>query len=134
MAGISPFEHLENLTSRKIQWGQLSEEDKKSYPPFAINRYLSMSNFFIDIALDLNINANITPEAHYNSLFAILPKRKVYIKYISKPKKKSEYTLEELRCIGKYLKIGTVDVDALLESAPKEKFIEILTKHGLRKK
>ena len=44
------FDHIANLTHKKVSWDKLSEADQKSFSPYIINRWLSMHMDIIEIS------------------------------------------------------------------------------------
>ena len=43
------FDHLANITWKKIPWSKLTESDQKSFSPYLINRWLSMNMDYIEL-------------------------------------------------------------------------------------
>ena len=43
------FDHLAGITHKKTKWEDLTEADQKSFSPYLINRWLSMSPQLIEI-------------------------------------------------------------------------------------
>ena len=43
------FDHLANITHKKVPWEKLSDLDQKSFSPYLINRWLSMNMGLIEI-------------------------------------------------------------------------------------
>jgi hypothetical protein len=86
------FDHLSNITDKKLPWEELSEVDKKAFSPFMINRFLSMNTDFIELVNELQryTVGQLSPEYTYKLYLEFLPKKKQFNKYI-KSKKSEKY-------------------------------------------
>lgn len=97
----SIFDHLSNVTDKKVTWEDLSDTDKKSFSPYMINRLLSMNQDYIELVNDLQKYTIGTLESRevYKLFSDILPKKKQFNKYI-KGKKADKFNkdLVDLIC------------------------------------
>jgi hypothetical protein len=86
------FDHLSNVTDKKLPWEELSDVDKKAFSPYMINRFLSMNQDFIELVNELQryTVGQIEPEYTYKLYSELLPKKKQFNKYI-KSKKADKY-------------------------------------------
>jgi hypothetical protein len=86
------FDHLSNVTDKKLPWEELLDADKKSFSPYMINRFLSMNQDFIELVNELQryTVGQIEPEYTYKLYSELLPKKKQFNKYI-KSKKADKY-------------------------------------------
>ena len=78
------FDHIANITYKKVPWENLSELDQKSFSPYLINRWLSMNIGLIEI-IDLFQQYTIGPLSRkhvYQLYYDILPAKKMFSKYI----------------------------------------------------
>lgn len=110
------FDHLSNITFKKTPWESLSEADQKSFSPYLINRWLSMDIDFIEI-VDMFQRYTIGPldKKHVYQLYCdILPKMKIYNKYI-KGKKGKEYNSELLDILTNHYHISKRDAKAYID-------------------
>ena len=124
MAELNIFDHLKNLTINKKQADFNSNEVDKSYKPYMINRYVSMSFMYIHDVLPLNILSNIPKETHYRYLFNVLPKKSVFFNYI-KGKKEKGISEEDMIILEKHFNTGTKDLELILEDMEKTDIKEI---------
>ena len=95
------FDHLANITWKKRDWNSMSELDQKSFSPYLINRWLSMNPDLIEI-VDLFQQYTIGPlnKKHvYQLYYDILPKQKMFAKYI-KGKKLAKHNKELIKFIA----------------------------------
>jgi hypothetical protein len=93
MAAKKLFDHLNALTVEQDPdyFKKLSDEDKKSWSNFMINRFLSMKPEWIElIASLLPLTQTLEPEQMYKLYISVLPKGKHYLKY-TKGKSEDKY-------------------------------------------
>ena len=78
----SLFDHINQIT--KIQnpnyWEQISEEDKKTWSNYMVNRFLSMNSNWIELINELQ-KYNLEPKELYKLYTNVLPKSKQWLKY-----------------------------------------------------
>ena len=82
---VTLFEYFDHMTVKKTKWTD-DPMFTKNYSQYMINRFIGMHDMFISIINDINKMGQIPDEIHYNFLKMILPKKKMYFKYISKHK------------------------------------------------
>lgn len=81
------YDHLNNITYKKVSYEELGESDKKSFNPFMINRFLSMEPKYIDIINFFQLYIyNLSNKNIYKLYLNFFPKKKLYNKYIKKAK------------------------------------------------
>ena len=113
----SIFDHLSNVTFKKMPWSELSEGDRKSFSPFMNNRLLSMNQDYIELVNDLQrltLNGPLTPEFTYKLFLDILPKDKQFNKYI-KGKKDNAFHEDLIDLICKHFSISRKESVEYLE-------------------
>ena len=83
---ISLFDWLNILTQSKDDWDSFSDEDKESFNPYMIHRYVSMKSEYIDL---VNIIQTLPNDKRliYLTYKSLLPKNKVWFKYIKNTNK-----------------------------------------------
>ena len=110
------FDHLANITFKKVDWNTLSELDQESFSPYLINRWLSMNSDLIEI-VDMFQQYTIGPlsKKHVYQLYCdILPKQKMYTKYI-KGKKSKEYNKDLLGMLTQHYQISKRDARTYID-------------------
>ena len=110
------FDHLANITFKKTDWNSLSELDQKSFSPYLINRWLSMNPDLIEI-VDMFQQYTIGPlnkKQVYQLYHDILPKQKMYTKYI-KGLKTKEYNKDLLQMLTQHYQISKRDAKTYVE-------------------
>lgn len=124
-------EHLLDLSINKKDWDPLDDQRCKSYSPFMINRCISTSEMFIPFIRELNKYGFDNKEAHYNAVSSIIPKRKMYFKFMTAKKDKNK----DLRVlISQVFNVGTRDTDLILEMMTKEHEIGLREMFGGRRR
>ena len=79
------FDHLNAITSGQDPnyFDKLSEEDRKSWSNYMIHRFLSMNYDFVEIIAELQpLTQTLDPKLFYKLLIGVIPKGKVYLRYI----------------------------------------------------
>ena len=87
----SLFDHIKEITSvqKSNYWETLSDEDKKTWSNYMINRFLSMNMSLVEIVNELQ-KLNLKPKDLYKLYINVLPKDNRFYKYV-KGKKDMEY-------------------------------------------
>ncbi len=135
------FDHINAITTVENQnyWEELSEENKKTYSTYMVNRFLSMKIEWIDFVNDVQKYWDVlTPREHYKVYADMLPKGRQFLKYIKKdkdmnlPKWFMEIFCRHYECSAVQVK-GYLETLLLTEQGTLE-IREILTKHGVEPK
>jgi hypothetical protein len=115
------FEWLNEITVNKSPLDIISDESWDTWNSYMVHRYVSMNQDYIDI---VNLVQKINPQNKkqiYSIYKEMIPKRKIWLKYIKNEAKKEQKELEEY--IAKYF-------DCSLGEA--EHYIDILRGTGVR--
>lgn len=112
----SIFDHLANVTNKKMPWNELSESDRKSFSPFMNNRLLSMNADFIELINDLQrlTVGQLEPEFTYRLMLEVLPNSRQFNKYI-KGKKDSTYNEDLVNLVRTHFLISRQEATEYLE-------------------
>ena len=88
----SLFDHINQVTSvqNPDYWEQISEEDKKTWSNYMVNRFLSMKLEWVELVNELQ-KYNLEPKELYKLYTNVLPKSKQWLKYI-KRRSNMDYT------------------------------------------
>jgi len=85
------FGHLNNLIYKNKTWDQLTEEDRKTFNVYMINKFISMSPEYTGIVdIFQRYSAGLNPETVYKFYYNLLPKKKTYFRYIKGKKQKTD--------------------------------------------
>ena len=78
----SLFDHINQITSvqNPNYWEQISEEDKKTWSNYMVNRFLSMKSEWVELVNELQ-KYNLKPKELYKLYTNVLPKGKQWLKY-----------------------------------------------------
>ena len=115
------FGWLEEITVNKSPLSSISDESWDTWNSYMVHRYVSMNQDYVDIA---NLVQKINPQNKkqiYSIYKEMIPKRKMWLKYIKNEAKKEQKELEEY--IAKYF-------DCSLGEA--EHYIDILRGTGVK--
>ena len=79
----SLFDHINQITSvqNPNYWDEISDEDKKSWSYYMVNRFLSMNADLMELVNELQ-KYNLQPKELYKLYTNILPKGKRWLKYV----------------------------------------------------
>lgn len=86
---ITLFNWLDNITVGKQDWDSFEETDRESFNPYIIHRFVSMYEPYVDL---VNIAQKIPPaekEKIYLLYKNMLPKKKIFFKYVKSNYKSS---------------------------------------------
>tara|TARA_Y100000389_G_scaffold184845_1_gene203667 strand:- start:494 stop:928 length:435 start_codon:yes stop_codon:yes gene_type:complete len=115
------FQWLNEITLYKSSPEEFSQESWDKWNSYMIHRYLSMDINYIDI---VNYVQKVNPQSKkqiYTIYKEMIPKKKVYLKYVKNENKKNYQELAEY--IADYLECGLGEAD---------EYIPILQEHGIR--
>lgn len=86
----SLFDLLNDLTYNKIPWEEQTQADQKEYSTYMVNRFLSMNKDFTELVNYIQ-EKNLSPRESYKVFMDILPKKKMFLKYISGKNKADKF-------------------------------------------
>ena len=115
------FDWLNEITFNKRDWSSFSEDQRESFNSYMIHRYVSMYIGYVELAniaqkLPLNEREKI-----YNIYKTMLPKKKMFLKYV---KKQNKNTYEDLlQYVADYYQCSLGEA---------EEYIDIIREAGIR--
>ena len=129
------FDHINAITSRQRSnyWDEITDEDKKSWSNYMVNRFLSMKMEWIEFLNEVQ-KYPLKPKELYKVYTDILPKKRQWLKYI-KGDKEMKYPNWVYEIVAKHLQISlreasdAVDMYELSHGGQAE-LIDILLKYG----
>lgn len=130
------FDHFGHLLSSQSPdyFSTLTEGDKKTWSNWMINKLLSMIPEYIETVNELQrYSLNLEPEQYYKVLINIVPKKRIYSKYIKKSKS-SIYPQEVIDFLAKYFLISKREIDEYLDLLSEDIIIAIYKEHGFNDK
>ncbi|MDB4343477.1 hypothetical protein OAA15_00490 [bacterium] len=118
------FDWLKEITLNKNNWDSFSEEDKKSFNPWMVNRFLSMDSNYIEVVDIVQKYQHLTDKQLYTLYQTLIPKNNVFLKYIKG--KKDKNSTEDMKYLANYFECSTREVKDYMEFTPKKEMVNIL--------
>ena len=135
----SLFDHVNAVTNEQHPdyWDQISDDDKKSWSNFMINRFLSMKPEWIEFVNEVQKHP-LKPKELYKVYIDILPKKKQWLRYI-KGDKKMKYPKWVYEIVAKHLQCSMREAsDAVdmyeISTGGQSELADILFKYGTEEK
>tara|TARA_B100000287_G_scaffold35197_1_gene32460 strand:+ start:1400 stop:1852 length:453 start_codon:yes stop_codon:yes gene_type:complete len=135
----SLFDHIKQITDVQSPnyWAEISDEDKKTWSNYMVNRFLSMKMDWIDIVNEVQ-KYQMEPEMLYKVYTNIFPKGKQWLKYI-KGDKKMKYPNWVYETVAKHLQCSMREaIDAVemydISHGGQSELADILLKYGIEEK
>lgn len=126
------FQWLEEITVKKSPPSHFTDDSWNSFTPFLIHRYISMNQGYVEIANHLQKMDPSNKEAIYLAYSQLLPKKKLWLKYIKNENKSKLKLTPEL--ISKYFECSTSEAEDYIKILPKEKIQSIFESMGIEGK
>ena len=115
------FQWLNEITTHKTPVHEISGESWNKFNSYMIHRYVSMDMNYIDIVTYIQKINPQNKQQIYSIYREMIPKKKVYLKYIKNENKRNYQELAEY--IAEYLECSLGEAD---------EYIDILQEHGVR--
>ena len=135
----SLFDHVNQVTSvqNPNYWDDISDEDKKSWSNYMINRFLSMKSDWIDLVNEIQ-KYPLEPKELYKVYTSILPKKKQWLRYI-KGDKKMDYPKWVYEIVAKDMQVSMREAVSAVETytmstGGQSELADILLKYGTEDK
>ena len=111
----SLFDHVNQVTSvqNPNYWDEISDEDKKSWSNYMINRFLSMKSDWIDLVNEVQ-KYPLEPKNLYKVYTSVLPKKKQWLRYV-KGDKKMKYPNWVYELVAKHLQCSMREANDAVE-------------------
>ena len=126
------FNWLNEITVKKTPPNNFTQEDWDGWNSYMVHRFLSMNVNYIDI---VNFVQNINPQNKkeiYTIYREMIPKRKVWNKYIKNQNKKDSKELSDI--IASKLSIGSSEASSYIPILGKDGITGVLSDLGYEKK
>ena len=131
----SLFDHIQAVTSQQHPnyWDEISDDDKKSWSNYMVNRFLSMKPEWITFVNDVQ-KYPLKPKELYKVYADILPKKKQWLRYI-KGDKKMKYPNWVYEIVAKHLQCSIRESNDAVEmyevsAGGQAELKDILMKYG----
>ena len=129
---MTVFNWLEEITVKKTLPNNFTQQDWDDWNSYMVHRFLSMNMSYIDI---VNFVQNINPQNKkeiYTIYREMIPKRKVWNKYIKNQNKKDSKELAKV--IANKLSIGSDEASSYIPILGKDNITKMLSDLGYDKK
>ena len=126
------FDWLKQITYEKQSWDSFTEEDKVSFNPYMIHRFLSMNPEYIEF---VNLIQNIPyteKEKIYKLYLYMIPKKNMFLKYIKSTRTKTREEL--LQHLASYYECSLREADEYYHMLHNDTIKGILKKRGVEDK
>ena len=126
------FDWLKQITYEKQSWDSFTEEDKVSFNPYMIHRFLSMNPEYIEF---VNLIQNIPyteKEKIYKLYLYMIPKKNMFLKYIKSNRVKIKDEL--LNHLASYYECSLREADEYYHMLHNDTIKGILKKRGVEDK
>ena len=126
------FDWLNQITYEKQPWNSFTEEDKKSFEPYMIHRFLSMNPEYIEFVNLVQTFPYTDKEKIYNIYLYMIPKKKMFLKYIKSSAKKRQEKL--LGYVASYYECSLGEANEYIDILRENGVKDILNKMGVDEK
>lgn len=123
------FDWIKQVTYIKDSWSSFSEEDKISFNPFMLHRFISMHEPYIELANLLQKYWYLTHEQIYLIYCSYLPKNKIYAPYIKTTK--SPINPELIILLADYFKVSRREIKQYMSILSEDEVVFILSSRGI---
>ena len=135
----SLFDHVNQITSvqNPNYWEDISDEDKKTWSNYMVNRFLSMKSDWIDLVNEVQ-KYPLEPKELYKVYTSILPKKKQWLRYV-KGDKKMKYPKWVYEIVAKHLQCSMREANDAVEMydismGGQAELADVLFKYGVEKR
>jgi hypothetical protein len=115
------FDWLKEITYNKSPWNSFTEEDRESFNPYMIHRFLSMNPDYVDFVNTVQTVPYTSKERIYNIYLYTIPKKDMWLKYIKSTKTRRQEAM--LKYIATYYECSLGEA---------EEYADILRDNGVK--
>ena len=126
------FDWLNQITYDKKSWEDFTEDQQESFNSYMVHRFLSMYEGYIDITNVVQKFPLTEKKLIYNTYRSMIPKKKMFLKYIKCSKKKTPQTV--LEHIANHFTISLGEAEEYTYILRKEGVHTILFERGVQEK
>ena len=131
----SLFDHIKQITDvqNPNYWDDISDDDKKSWSNYMVNRFLSMKMDWVEFVNEVQ-RYPLQPKELYKVYTDILPKKRQWLKYV-KGDKKMKYPNWVYEIVSKHLQCSLREAKEAVETyemsyGGQAELVDILVKYG----
>ena len=126
------FDWLQHITLYKTPASEFTDNDWENFNSYMVHRFISMSPYYVEVADYAQSMLPTMKKEIYNFYKEMLPKRKIWLKYIKSKNKSSNKELIET--LADYFQIGTSEIPSYIDILGSKKIKEILREIGIEEK
>jgi len=126
------FDWLKQITYEKQSWDSFTEEDKASFNPYMMHRFLSMNPDYIEFVNLIQTIPYTEKEKIYKLYLYMIPKKNMFLKYIKSTKTKTKEEL--LQHLASYYECSLREADEYYHMLHNDTIKGILKKRGIEDK
>jgi hypothetical protein len=126
------FDWLNVITYTKQDWNSFTEDEQSSFSPYIVHRYVSMYYGYIDISNIAQKLPMTDKEKVYTVYKTMLPKKKMFLKYIKNQNKKNYKDITEY--VASYFECSLGEAEHYIDILQKVGVTDILYKTGIDEK
>ena len=129
------FDHLNQILQYqdKNYWSKLTEDDKKTFSIYMMNRYLSMNPKWISLISELQrYIETLNQREAYLLYINILPKSNKFLKYIKSDNIK-KYSENDIKLVSDYYQCSKKEAQEYMNILTKGELIQIVKCYGTLK-
>ena len=126
------FDWLQHITLYKTPSEDFSDNDWEKFNSYMMHRFISQSIYYVEIAEYAQSLMPTMKKQIYNFYREMIPKKKVWLKYVKSQTKTVNKDLIE--CIANYYEVGKSDALSYITVMTKEEIPVILGEMGYDKK
>jgi hypothetical protein len=126
---LTIFDWLKQVTYIKDPWSSFSDEDKATFNPYMLHRFISMHEPYIELANYLQQFWQLTHEQIYLIYCEYLPENKIFAKYIKSTTPKANSDL--VAVIADHYKVSTREAKTYINMLSEDTIKSILSSRGI---
>jgi hypothetical protein len=123
---------LEEITYKKSPASSFSEKDWESFNSYMIHRFISMNPYYIELTNKVQTILPTEKIRIYTVYKELIPKRKVFLKYIKG--NSSKYNTELMELLSNHFECSKKEAKEYFDILGKVKIKNLLGKMGFEKK
>ena len=123
---------LEEITYKKSNVNSFDEQDWDTFNSYMIHRFISMNPYYIELVNEIQTILPTEKKQIYTIYRELIPKRKVFLKYIKG--NSSKYNQELMELLSNHFECPKKEAKEYFDILGKVKIKNLLSKMGFEKK
>ena len=126
------FDWLQHITLYKTPAREFADKDWDNFNSYMVHRFISMSPYYVEVADYAQSMLPTMKKEIYNFYKEMIPKRKVWLKYIKT--KNKPYNKELVNLIKEYFEVSETEASSYINILDKKGITSVLRKMGVEEK